>query len=442
MDLIGLSKKNIEKISEYKKESADILKFRLDSYKLFNEKKEPNFGPKHNIDFSKIIFYKPLYETYIENSWQRIDAKVRDELDSVGVLDTEKYMGGMGVQYESEVIYHNMIDELKKKNIIFTSIEDGMKNYPELVFKYFGTIVKNNDNKYAALNGAVFSGGSFIYVPPHTKLDRPLQSYFRISSENMGQFERTLIVVDEGSDVHYIEGCTAPEYPTSALHAAVVEIYVAKNARCRYTTVQNWAENVCNLVTKRALVQENGEMEWIDGNIGGSINMKYPSCILMGDNSKGTCISIGVAKHNQIQDTGAKMIHIGKNTKSNIVAKSIASLGGEANYRGIVDIKPSATNSYAMVKCDTLILDEGSKSDAFPVNIIGNRSSTMEHEATVSKVNKEALFYLQARGINEDKAVELIVLGFLERFREELPMEYAVELNQILKGETYHFTNG
>ena len=339
----------------------------------------------------------------------------------------------MGVQYESEVIYHNMIEELEKKNVIFTSIEMAIKNYPDLVKKYFGKIVKTEENKFSALNSAVFSGGSFIYIPKNTKLDRPLQSYFRINSKNMGQFERTLIIVDDNSSLHYVEGCTAPTYTESSLHAAVVEIYVGKNSKCRYSTIQNWATNVYNLVTKRALVDDYGTMEWIDGNIGSGITMKYPCCVLKGDNSNGTCITISMAKKNQQQDSGARMIHIGKNTKSNIISKSIAQNGGNATYRGKVDIKKRAINSDAMVKCDSLILDDKSKSDTIPVNICSNTESTIEHEATVSKINDDTLFYLMSRGISEERATELIILGFIDRFREELPMEYAVELNQLIK---------
>ena len=308
-----------------------------------------------------------------------------------------------------------------------------MKQYPDLVKKYFSKIVSSADNKLAALNGAVFSGGSFIYIPPNTTLDRPLQSYFRINSRGMGQFERTLIIVDDNSHLHYVEGCTAPTYSDSSLHAAVVEIYVGKNSTCRYSTVQNWAPNVLNLVTKRAVVEENGVMEWIDGNIGSKATMKYPACILKGDNSSGTCITISVATHEQQQDSGARMIHIGKNTSSTIISKSIARLGGNATYRGKVDIKESAINSKAIVKCDSLILDKDSKSDAYPTNICRTSLSNLEHEATVSRISEDNLFYLMSRGISEEKATELIILGFIERFREELPMEYAVELNQLLK---------
>ena len=369
----------------------------------------------------------------VSNDWNKISCSIKNELDSLGVIDSEKKMDGLGVQYESEMIYHNMILELNKKKVIFTSIDEAINKYPELVKKYFGKIVKNTDNKFAALNGCVFSGGSFIYIPPHTTLDRPLQSYFRINSRRMGQFERSLIIVDDDSHLHYIEGCTAPEYTESSLHAAVVEIYVGKNSSCRYSTVQNWSNNVNNLVTKRALVEENGVMEWIDGNIGSGITMKYPACILKGDNSRGTCITISVAGKNQEQDTGARMIHIGKNTKSKIISNSIAKNGGNATYRGKVEIKKSAENSESLVKCDSLILDELSKSDTYPVNINNNKTSNIIHEATVSKISEDNLMYLMTRGISKEKATELIILGFIDKFKQELPMEYAVELNQLIK---------
>ena len=433
MEIIGLSQEKIKQISEIKKEDSWVLDYRLKSYELFEKAEEPSFGPKANIDFEKVIYYKTNDDNKIKNNWNDISCSIRDELNSVGVLESEKHLDGMGVQYESEVIYHNMLDELTKKNVIFTSIEEGLKKYPDIARKYFGKIVSNADNKYASLNSSVFSGGSFIYIPPHTELDRPLQSYFRINSRSMGQFERTLIIVDDDSSLHYIEGCTAPNYSESSLHAAVVEIYVGKGSKCRYSTIQNWATNVNNLVTKRALVDTDGVMEWIDGNIGSNVTMKYPACILKGDRAEGTCITISVATNHQEQDTGARMIHIGKNTKSTIISKSIARNGGNATYRGKVDIKKNATNSSSMVKCDTLILDDISKSDTIPVNICENNSSNIEHEATVSKISDEKLFYMMSRGLDEEKATELIILGFIEKFREELPMEYAVELNQLLK---------
>lgn len=433
MEIKGLSQSNIEKISEIKEDEDWVREFRLQSFKNFNNLEMPSFGPKYDLDFDKITYYKNENGKEIRSSWNNINEDIKCELSCLGVLESEKHLDGMGVQYESEVIYHNMLEDLEKKNVIFTSIEEGIKKYPEIVKKYFGKIVSNNENKFSALNGSVFSGGSFIYIPPNTKLDRPLQSYFRINSRGMGQFERTLIIVDDNSDLHYVEGCTAPTYTDSSLHAAVVEIYVGKNSKCRYSTVQNWAHNVLNLVTKRALVDENGTMEWIDGNIGSAVTMKYPCCVLKGDYSTGTCITISVASNKQQQDSGARMIHIGKHTKSNIISKSIARNGGNSSYRGKVDIKPSAEYSSAMVKCDTLIMDKDSKSDAYPTNIVENITSSLEHEATVSKISEDKLFYLQSRGIPKEKAIELILLGFIERFREELPMEYAVELNQLLK---------
>ena len=434
MEIVGLSEEKVKKISAIKGEEEKVLDFRLDGYNSFLRQGMPEFGPHVDLDFDKIIYYKSNeVDKKIENDWNNVLKPVKDELDDLGVIESEKHLGGMGVQYESEVIYHNMLEELDNKKVIFTSIEDAMKRYPEIVFKYFGKIVNKNENKFAALNSAVFSGGSFIYVPPNTTLERPLQSYFRINSKNMGQFERTLIVVDDNSSLHYVEGCTAPTYSESSLHAAVVEIYVGKNSKCRYSTIQNWATNVYNLVTKRAMVDDNGVMEWIDGNIGSKVTMKYPCCVLKGDNSSGTCITISVAKSEQNQDSGARMIHLGRNTRSNIVSKSIAQHGGNATYRGKVDIKTSAENSEAMVQCDTLILDGISKSDTIPVNTCSNLSSNIEHEATVSKISDEVLFYLMSRGISKDRATELIVLGFLDKFREELPMEYAVELNQLIK---------
>ena len=433
MEIKGLSKENIVSISNHKGEDSWVKDYRLEAYKQFeNMSDKLPFGPDFKLDFDKITYYKSQDDT-LRNDWNQVLKPVKEELENLGVLESEQHMGGMGVQYESEVIYHKMLDELDSKHIIFTSIEDALKNHKDIALKYFGKIVSFKENKYAALNSSVFSGGSFIYIPPHTKLDRPLQSYFRINSKNMGQFERTLIIVDDDSELHYIEGCTAPTYSEDSLHAAVVEIYVGKNSKCRYTTIQNWAPNVYNLVTKRALVDTNGTMEWIDGNIGSKLTMKYPCCILKGDNSRGTCVTISLASSNQDQDTGARMIHLGNNTKSNIISKSIARNGGNATYRGKVRIDSKAKDAEAMVKCDTLILDAKSKSDTIPTNIVENTTSSLEHEATVSKISDDNLFYLMSKGIPKEKCEELIVLGFLEEFREELPMEYAVELNQLIK---------
>ncbi|MCI5835244.1 MAG: Fe-S cluster assembly protein SufB [Firmicutes bacterium] len=428
-----LDEKKVIEISSIKNEPKWMLDFRLKSLKKFNELSNPNFGPELKIDFDEINYYKRVTDT-ITNDWNNLDKDIYNTFEKIGLPEAEKkYLSGVHAQYESETIYHNMLKELEEKNVIFCDTDTALKKYPDIFKKYFNTLVKYDENKYTALNGAVWSGGSFIYVPPHTKLDRPLQSYFRINSKNMGQFERTLIVVDEDSDLHYMEGCTAPTYTTDSLHAAVVEIFVLKGAKCRYTTIQNWANNVYNLVTKRAIVEENGLMEWIDGNIGSKVNMKYPSCILNGKYAKGNCISIAVATKDQIQDAGAKMIHLAPNTESNIISKSIAAKGGNATYRGTVNIGKNAFNSKSLVKCDTIIVDELSKSDTIPKNIVSNSSSTIEHEATVSRISKEKLFYLMSRGLNEEKAKELLIMGFIDRFKEELPMEYAVELNALLK---------
>lgn len=431
----GLSEDVVRKISELKHEPNWMKEFRLKSYETFSKLPMPSFGPTLDIDFNNIHYYKRISDKSF-NNWESVRCDVKNTFDDIGLIDAEKkYLGGVGAQYDSESIYHNMLDDIKEKGIIFTDTDTALREYPEIFKKYFNTLVKYNENKFTALNGAVWSGGSFIYIPPNTKLDRPLQSYFRINTKDMGQFERTLIIVDDNSELHYIEGCTAPTYTTDSLHAAVVEIFVGKNAKCRYTTIQNWASNIYNIVTKRAIVSDNGLMEWIDGNIGSKINMKYPACILDGVGARGTCISIAMADDNQIQDTGARMIHNAPNTKSNIIAKSIARNKGNATYRGTVRIKENAHNSIANIKCDTILLDETAKSDTIPKNICLNDSSILEHEATVSKVSDEKLFYMKTKGIDEDKAREMIIMGFIDEFRDELPMEYAVELNKLLKNK-------
>ncbi len=428
-----LTRNIVNKISDIKKEPKWMREFRLNSLDTFLNSDDPKFGPKIKVNFDKINYYKERTEN-LTNDWNKISCSIRNEFDKLGVIKAEKdYLDGMGAQYDSEVIYHNMIKELEEKNVIFLDTDSALREYPELFKKYFNTLVRYDENKYTALNGAVWSGGTFIYIPPHTKLDRPLQSYFRINSKNMGQFERTLIIVDDDSELHYIEGCTAPTYTEDALHAAVVEIFVGKNAKCRYTTIQNWSSDVYNLVTKRAIVYEDALMEWVDGNIGSKVTMKYPSCILIGDRAMGNSISIAYAKEGQKLDAGAKMIHIGKNTKSNIVSKSIAALGGMANYRGTTKICESAINSVASIKCDTIMLDDDSISDTIPKNIVLNNSSILEHEATVSKISEEKLFYLMSKGLSENKAKELLIMGFINDFKNELPLEYAVELNRLLK---------
>ena len=422
----------VKRIVNIKNEPDWMLDFRLNALDVFEKSNNPSFGPGLDINYDGINYYKER-ESNLTNDWNNVSSNVRNLFDDLGVISAEKkFLDGVGAQYDSEVIYHNMNKELEEKNVIFLDTDTALKKYPELFRKYFNSLVKYNENKFTALNGAVWSGGTFIYIPPNTKLDRPLQSYFRINSKNMGQFERTLIIVDDNSSLHYIEGCTAPTYTEDSLHAAVVEIFVGKNSTCRYTTIQNWSTDVYNLVTKRAIVEENGLMEWIDGNIGSKVNMKYPCCVLKGDGARGSCITVAAAGSGQVQDSGAKMIHLGKNTKSNIVSKSIASGGGCATYRGIVKIGRNAINSKASVKCDTLILDDISKSDTIPTNIVNNKNSFLEHEATVSKISEDNLFYLMSRGISEDAAKELIIMGFVNAFREELPMEYAVELNRLL----------
>ena len=368
------------------------------------------------------------------DNWDEVPETIKDTFNKLGIPEAEqKFLAGVSTQYESEVVYHNMLKEVEDKGVIFLSTDMGLKLFPEIFKKYFNTVVPYQDNKFAALNGAVWSGGSFIYVPKGVKLEKPLQSYFRINNEKTGQFERTLIIVDEGADIHYVEGCTAPLYSKESLHAAVVEIIVEKGGHCRYSTVQNWSTNIVNLVTQRALVKENGLMEWIDGNIGSYLNMKYPCCVLAGKGAKGNTISIAVADKIQYQDAGAKMIHLAENTTSTIISKSIVKNGGVANYRGKVQMGPKAGGSKSHVECDTLILDDISKSDTIPTNICDNNTSFLEHEATVSKINEEELFYLMSRGLTRKEATQMIIMGFIEPFSKELPMEYAVELNQLIK---------
>ena len=433
MKELGLSQAKIKEISRIKGEPKWMLDFRLNSYKKFLELSNPTFGPELKVDFKTINFYKRVVDE-IKDDWNKLPCEITNTFNKIGLIDAEKkYLDGVKAQYESEVIYHSMIEELNAKNVIFCDTDTALKKYPDLFKEYFNNLVRYDENKYTALNGAVWSGGTFIYIPPNTTIERPLQSYFRINTKNMGQFERTIIIVDENSSLHYMEGCTAPTYTSDSLHAAVVEIYVMKNAKCRYTTIQNWSKDVYNLVTKRAIVEENGTMEWIDGNVGSGINMKYPSCILNGSYASGNCISIAVATENQIQDAGAKMIHLAPNTTSSIISKSIALNGGNATYRGTVNISSKADNSKAFVKCDTMILDEKSKSDTIPKNINASKTSIIEHEATVSRISEKKLFYLMSRGITEEKAKELLIMGFIEKFKEELPMEYAVELNQLMK---------
>lgn len=430
----GLSEEVIREISKIKNEPEWMLEFRLKAYEKFLELDNPSWGPDlSEIDFSEYTYYiRPSDK--IGTTWEEVPETIKDTFDRLGIPEAEKkFLAGVHTQYESEVVYSNMLKEVEEKGVIFLDTDSGLRLYPDLFKEYFAKVVSYADNKYAALNSAVWSGGSFIYVPKGVKLEKPLQSYFRINSESMGQFERTLIIVDEGADVHYVEGCTAPTYSKDSLHAAVVEIYVKANGKCRYSTVQNWSSNILNLVTKRAYVEEYGAMEWIDGNIGSHITMKYPACVLAGEYARGMCISIAVAGENQIQDAGAKMIHLAPYTSSNIVSKSLSRNGGAVNYRGLVRHGKNALYAKSKIECDTLILDKISRSDTVPTNVNENNTSTIEHEATVSKISEEQLFYLMSRGLTKLQATEMIVMGFLEPFTRELPMEYAVELNQLLK---------
>ena len=431
---VGLTEEVVREISKLKNEPEWMLEFRLKSYEAFKQLPMPDFGPDLRfLDFDSYTYFTRSSKK-VEKDWEEVPETIKNTFQKLGIPEAEqKYLSGVTTQYESEAVYHNMLKEVEDKGVIFLSTDQALQMCPDLVKKYFNTVVPYKDNKFSALNGAVWSGGSFIYVPKGVQLDKPLQSYFRINNEKSGQFERTLIIVDEGASVHYVEGCTAPIYSKDSLHAAVVEIVVLKDAKCRYSTVQNWSNNIVNLVTKRALVKENGQMDWIDGNIGSQTNMKYPSCILAGEGAKGNCISIAVAGNKQYQDAGARMIHLASNTSSTIISKSIAKNGGIVNYRGTVRIHKNAKNCKSHVECDTLILDNYSKSDTIPKNEVLNGESFIEHEATVSKINEEQLFYLMSRGISKKDATQMIIMGFIEPFSKELPMEYAVELNQLIK---------
>ena len=431
---IGLTEDVVRQISKLKDEPEWMLEFRLKAFRAFQEMPMPSFGP----DLSMLNFDSYTYFTRMANgetkNWEEVPETVKNTFQKLGIPEAEqKYLAGVSTQYESEVVYHNMLKEVEEKGVIFLSTDMGLKLYPEIFKKYFGTVVPIRDNKFSALNGACWSGGSFVYVPKGVHLEKPLQSYFRINNEKTGQFERTLIIVDEGADVHYVEGCTAPSYSKESLHSGVVEIIVLKNAKCRYSTVQNWSTNIVNLVTQRAICYEGASMDWIDGNVGSGTNMKYPAVILAGEGAKGTCISIAVAGKGQYQDAGSRMIHLASNTSSTIISKSIVKGGGTANYRGTVRHMKNAKNCRSHVECDTLILDDKSYSDTIPNNEVKNNTSYIEHEATVSKISEDQLFYLMSRGISEKDATQMIIMGFIEPFSKELPMEYAVELNQLIK---------
>lgn len=435
----GLTEEIVRQISAWKNEPEWMCEFRVKAFHQFEKMEMPNWGPDlSEIDFQDFTYYKKV-SNEAERSWEDVPEEVKNTFEKLGIPEAEKkYLAGVTTQYESEAVYHNMLDEVREKGVLFLDIDSALKEYPDIFKKYFATIVPASDNKLAALNSAVWSGGSFIYVPKGVKLEKPLQSYFRINSESMGQFERSIIIVDDGAECSYVEGCTAPQYSKDSMHAAVVEVFVGKGAKCRYSSVQNWSGNILNLVTKRAKVEEHGTMEWIDGNIGSRISMKYPACILAGEYAHGLCISIAVGSKNQFQDTGAKMIHLVPHTTSSIVSKSVSRNGGVTNFRDWIHFTPKAENSRTKIECDTLILDNKSRSDTIPLNINDCDSATIEHEAKVSKISEDELFYLMSRGLSESQATEMIVMGFLEPFTRELPMEYAVELNQLMKID---FTN-
>lgn len=432
----GLTEDIVREISKMKEEPQWMLDFRLKSLKQFYKMPMPMWGGDlSELNFDEITYYvKPSEHT--ERSWDEVPEEIKQTFDKLGIPEAEqKYLAGVSAQYESEVVYHNMQEDLEEQGIIFKDTDSALRENEDIFKEHFASVIPPTDNKFAALNSAVWSGGSFIYVPKGVKLETPLQAYFRINSENMGQFERTLIIVDEGASVHYVEGCTAPVYTTNSLHSAVVEIIVKKDAYCRYTTIQNWANNVFNLVTKRTFVYENGTMEWIDGNIGSKLTMKYPACYLLGEGARGMTLSIALAGKGQVQDAGAKMMHMAPNTSSTIVSKSISKQGGKVVYRGIVHFGRKATGARSNIECDTLIMDNESTSDTIPYNEMLNDNISLEHEAKVSKVSEEQLFYLMSRGISEEEATEMIVMGFIEPFTKELPMEYAVEMNRLIKFE-------
>src|SRR6266571_4301645 len=430
----GLSPEVVEAISEHKNEPDWMRKFRLKSLEYFQARPLPTWGgDMSGIDFDNIYYYIKPTETQAE-SWDDLPADIKDTWDKLGMPEAEKkYLAGVGAQYEYEVVYHKLQQQLTDQGVLFLDMDSGLREHEEIVKQYFGTIIPSNDNKFAALNTAVWSGGSFIYVPPGVHIELPLQAYFRINAENMGQFERTMILVDEGAYVHYVEGCTAPIYSSDSLHSAVVEIVVKKDARCRYTTIQNWSNNVYNLVTKRAVAYEGATMEWVDGNLGSKLTMKYPSIWLLGDHAHGEVLSIAFAGKGQHQDAGGKCVHVAPNTTSVITSKSISKDGGRAGYRGLLEVAKGAKGSKSKVVCDALILDEASRSDTYPYIRIDESEVDIGHEATVSKIGEEQLFYLMSRGLSEAEASAMVVSGFVEPITKELPLEYAVEMNRLIQ---------
>src|SRR3954468_761468 len=429
----GLNAKMVAAISEMKQEPAWMRDFRLRSLKIFESKPMPLWGGDIGINFQDIYYYlKPTNQQ--GKTWDDVPAEIKETFDRLGIPEAEKkYLAGVKAQFESEVVYGSLQEDLGRQGVIFTDTDTAVREYPDLVREYFATIIPPSDNKFAALNSAVWSGGSFIYVPKGVKIEFPLQAYFRINAESMGQFERTLIIVDEGAQVHYVEGCTAPMYTTESLHSAVVEIVVKKNARCRYTTIQNWANNIYNLVTKRALAYEGALMEWIDGNLGSRLTMKYPSVYMMEPGARGEILSIAFASNGQHQDAGAKLVHCAPDTSGRIISKSISKNGGRASYRGLVKVERGAERSRSSVVCDALILDSKSRSDTYPYIEVDEQDVTIGHEASVSRIGEEQLFYLCSRGLSEPEASTMIVNGFIEPLIKELPMEYAVEMNRLIE---------
>jgi Fe-S cluster assembly protein SufB len=430
----GLNPEVVAMISEHKNEPEWMRERRLKALEYFRARPLPQWGGNLNeIDFENMYYYIRPTEKQA-TSWEDLPTDIKNTWDRLGIPEAEKkYLAGVGAQYESEVVYHKLKQELEDQGVLFLDMDSGLREHEELVKEYFGTIIPANDNKFAALNSAVWSGGSFIYVPPGVKVEMPLQAYFRINAENMGQFERTLIIVDEGAYVHYVEGCTAPIYTTDSLHSAVVEIVVKEGGRCRYTTIQNWSQNVYNLVTKRAVAYENATMEWVDGNLGSKLTMKYPAIWLMGEGAHGEVLSIAFAGEGQHQDAGGKCVHVAPNTSSVITSKSISKDGGRSSYRGLLEVAKGAHGSRSKVVCDALILDEDSRTDTYPYIRIDENNVDIGHEATVSKIGEEQLFYLMSRGLSEPEAAAMIVSGFVEPITKELPLEYAVEMNRLIQ---------
>ena len=430
----GLNEKVVRQISAMKEEPEWMLEFRLKSLKHFLERPMPAWGPDlSELDLDHLVYYvRPTEKP--QNNWDEVPSTIKNTFNKLGIPEAEqKFLAGVGAQYESEMVYHNLQEHLSKQGVIFLSIEDGLKQYPDLFRKYFGTVVPYNDNKFAALNSAVWSGGSFVYIPKGVHVDLPLQAYFRLNSANIGQFERSLIIADEGSQVHYVEGCTAPQYSTNSFHSGVIEIIVGRNARVRYSTIQNWSTNVYNLVTQRAKVFAHGTMEWVDSNLGSKVTMKYPACYLMEDGAHGEILSMAFAGKGQIQDAGSRMIHLAPNTTSKVTSKSISKNGGRSSYRGYMKINKNAENAKSNVVCDALILDDRSQSDTYPTMDIDQQKVSVGHEASVSKIGEEQLFYLMSRGLSEEDATTMVVSGFIEPLVKELPMEYAVEMNRLIQ---------